>query len=90
MNKTATKPSRISNSESELEPLVRASKVAKLLDVSSKTVLRWAKLGTLPHRRLNDTTVRFLLPEVRTWVDCQGADGCRCWTSSGNTMGERI
>lgn len=40
MSKTATKPSRTSNSESEFEPLVRASKVAKFLDVSSKTMHR--------------------------------------------------
>ena len=90
MNKTPTKLSRTSNSESEFEPLVRASKVAKLLDVSSKTVLRWAASGTLPHRRLNDTTVRFLLPEIRDWVDCQNVDGSRSWTSFGTTMSERI
>ena len=90
MNRTATNPGRTSNSESEFEPFVRASRVARLLDVSSKTVLRWAASGTLPHRRLNDTTVRFSLPEVRAWVDCQSADGCRCWTSSGTSISERI
>ena len=90
MKKPATQSNCTSNSESELEPLVRASKVAKLLDVSSKTVLRWAASGRLPHRRLNDTTVRFLLSEIREWVDCQNVHGSHCWTSFGATMSERI
>ncbi len=90
MNKKATNPSRTSNSGPEFEPLVRASKVAKLLDVSSKTVYRWATSGTLPHRHLEGTTVRFLLSEIRVWVDCQGADGCRCWSSSETSISERI
>ena len=52
------------------EPLVRASKVAELLDVSAETVLRWASEGILPHYRPAETTVRFKLSEISAWVDC--------------------
>jgi excisionase family DNA binding protein len=61
---------------------LRTSEVAGLLQVSPKTVSRWAQEGKLPflrtlggHRRYPDSEIRALAEELRMWpVETQSGE----------------
>jgi excisionase family DNA binding protein len=61
---------------------LRTSEVAGLLQVSPKTVSRWAQEGKLPflrtlggHRRYPDSEIRALAEELRMWPVAQETPG---------------
>jgi excisionase family DNA binding protein len=49
--------------------LLRAGDVAKMLNVSTKAVYRWAAVGTLPAVRLSEKVLRFELEAVEAFVE---------------------
>ncbi len=51
----------------EVEPLVSAATIAKMCGegITSRTVLRWAKLKRIPCVRVNDRVIRFDMADVR-------------------------
>jgi excisionase family DNA binding protein len=48
--------------------LLTARAVAELLDVSSETVLRWARRGELPAIKLPGGAIRFREDELEAWL----------------------
>lgn len=53
----------------ELEPLVRADKVATLLDLTDDAVYRMAREGRLPSVRLGRRVLRFRLREILEFIE---------------------
>ncbi len=54
-----------------LESLVSAKTVAKMCGggITSRTIIRWAKLKRIPCVRINKRVVRFDIEEVRNWLE---------------------
>jgi excisionase family DNA binding protein len=48
------------------EPLISAVEAARLLDLHPVTLLRWAREGRIPHRRLGKR-VTFRVSELNAW-----------------------
>lgn len=51
-----------------IEVPLTAAQLAPLLDLHVVTLLRWAREGRIPHRRLSARKVVFLPSEVRAWL----------------------
>ena len=51
----------------EFEPLLTACEAGHLLDIHPVTLLRWAREGRIPHRRLG-RKVRFRASELNAWA----------------------
>lgn len=51
------------------DDLLDKKAVAELLGVSTATVLRWTRAGTLPSVRLTDRTVRFRPSEIDAFIE---------------------
>jgi excisionase family DNA binding protein len=49
--------------------LLTARVVAEMLDVSTETVLRWARRGELPGIRLPGGAIRFREDEIEDWLE---------------------
>jgi len=72
----ATRPARVADKSSgSTERYLRGAEVAELLQVSSKTVARWAKDGKLPylrtlggHRRYPELSIRALVDQLTMTV----------------------
>jgi excisionase family DNA binding protein len=45
-----------------------AAQLAPILGLHSNTLLRWAREGRIPHRRLGTRKVVFIPAEVEAWV----------------------
>jgi len=48
--------------------LLKGHQVADLLNVSQKTVLRWAQEGELPSIRLSNRAIRFPEDQIDQWL----------------------
>jgi len=48
------------------EPLISAADAGKLLGIHPVTLLRWAREGRIPHRRLG-RKVKFRVSELNSW-----------------------
>jgi excisionase family DNA binding protein len=51
----------------ELPPLITTKELARLLQVSTRTVWRWLKAGALPPLRMGGS-VRWRLDVVNAWI----------------------
>lgn len=49
--------------------LLTARMVAEMLDVSTETVLRWVRVGSLPAFRLPGGAIRFRADDVDAWLE---------------------
>jgi excisionase family DNA binding protein len=49
------------------EPMISAAEAGRLLGVHPVTLLRWAREGRVPHRRLG-RKVKFRASDLNTWV----------------------
>lgn len=58
--------------KNEIEPMVTAAAIAKLLGVSSNWVRTEARLGNLPAYRLGRSVWRFRVSEVLAWAERNG------------------
>jgi excisionase family DNA binding protein len=66
----ATRPLPVaSQSSGSTERYLRGAEVAELLQVSAKTVARWAKDGKLPYMRTLGGHRRYPEPSIRALVD---------------------
>ncbi|MCB0364764.1 MAG: helix-turn-helix domain-containing protein [Bdellovibrionales bacterium] len=54
--------------ENGIERLWDVSDVAKFLNISKKTIYRWADQGTIPSLKLGKKLVRFRPEEVAKWA----------------------
>lgn len=54
-----------------MSPLLEAKDVARLLKMSPRTVWDLTKRGELPAIRLGKRMVRYLLADVRDWIERQ-------------------
>jgi excisionase family DNA binding protein len=50
------------------EPLISAAEASQLLDLHPVTLLRWAREGRIPHRRLGRRVV-FRVSELDRWLN---------------------
>jgi len=50
----------------QFEPLLTAAEAARLLNIHPVTLLRWAREGSVPHRRLGRKVV-FRASELNSW-----------------------
>jgi excisionase family DNA binding protein len=65
----------LANGEADMtERLLTAQHVAELLGVSTETVLRWWRAGTIPGYRLGSNVLRFRESEVEDWLQGLRAD----------------
>ncbi len=65
-----TRPASVGNKSSRsTERYLRGAEVAELLQVSPKTVARWAKDGKLPYLRTLGGHRRYPEPSIRALVD---------------------
>ena len=55
--------------------LLTAREVADLLGVSSETVLRWTRAGTLPAFRLPGGAIRYRESELDAWLEGRATPG---------------
>ncbi len=51
---------------STFEPLITAAEAGQLLGLHPVTLLRWAREGRIPHRRLG-RKVKFRVSELNSW-----------------------
>ncbi len=51
-----------------VEPLLRVSRVAKLVDCSRTTVYEWVAAGVLPHVKLG-ASIRIPAADLQRWID---------------------
>lgn len=51
-----------------VEPLLRVSRVAKLVDCSRTTVYEWVAAGAIPHVKLGNT-IRIPAADLQRWID---------------------
>jgi len=55
-------------SNSQLEGLQTAPEIAALLRIHPVTLLRWAREGRIPHRRLGARKIVFIPAEIADWL----------------------
>lgn len=51
-----------------VEPLLRVSRVAKLVDCSRTTVYEWVASGVIPHVRIGGS-IRIPAADLQHWID---------------------
>lgn len=51
-----------------MSKLITAAQLAPLLGKSTATVLRWAKEGAIPHRRIASKIILFDQDEIQRWL----------------------
>ena len=56
-------------SKSGSRSYVKASKIAKIYDVDTKTIYEWVKRGVIPAIRINDRVLRFRLRDVQASIE---------------------
>lgn len=61
-----------------IEKPLTATELAPLLGLHVVTVLRWAREGRIPHRRLSARKILFLPSEVRAWLSSGYAGDAVC------------
>jgi excisionase family DNA binding protein len=54
---------------------VKVDDVARMLDVSRRTIQTWAKEGKIPHVRI-DKVLRFVPEQIREWAKTMGQQSC--------------
>jgi hypothetical protein len=63
---------RIAKQFSIEQPLT-AQQLATIVPLHPVTILKWAREGKIPHRRLSARKIVFLPGEIRRWLaDCSG------------------
>lgn len=60
------------NTDDDNPGLVSAVELGRYLSVHRGTLLRWARQGRIPCKRLSATIVRFDLHEVEEWLTARG------------------
>ena len=53
----------------DIEKPLTAQELAKIVPLHPVTILRWAREGRIPHRRLGARKVLFLPSEVQKWIE---------------------
>jgi excisionase family DNA binding protein len=64
--------------KSTIEKPMTAAELAELVPLHSVTLLRWAREGRIPHRRLSARKVVFLPSEINKWL----ASGSNLYTEA--------
>jgi len=54
-------------------PVLTAQELSRLVPLHPVTILRWAREGRIPHRRLSARKIVFLLSDVNAWLDSNRA-----------------
>jgi excisionase family DNA binding protein len=68
--------------------LLTARELAELLGVSTETVLRWTRRGTLPAIRLPGGAIRFRQDELDAWLDLRATSCATVSVTLPATPGE--
>lgn len=80
-------PGAIIMSMSEaIETPLRAGELAKILPLHPVTILKWAREGEIPHKRLGPRTIVFMPSEIRVWLESKNESysvGCTFFTPQG-------
>jgi predicted DNA-binding transcriptional regulator AlpA len=67
----AVTSSTVTSSRKTPEPciaILTAQELSRIVPLHPVTILRWAREGRIPHRRLSARKVIFLLPEINEWL----------------------
>lgn len=56
------------NSHTQALVILTARELARTIPLHPVTILRWAREGRIPHRRLSARKIVFVLPEVNAWI----------------------
>lgn len=51
------------------EPLLSVADAAHLLHIHPSTLLRWAREGRVPHKRLSARKIVFPVGQLRAWIE---------------------
>jgi len=54
-------------------PVLTAQELSQIVPLHPVTILRWAREGRIPHRRLGPRKIVFLLSDVNAWLDSNRA-----------------
>jgi excisionase family DNA binding protein len=54
--------------QSTIEKLLTAEELSSIIRLHPVTILRWARQGRIPHRRLSPRKVLFLASEINAWL----------------------
>jgi excisionase family DNA binding protein len=57
-----------SKTQDPCKAILTAQELASIVPLHSGTILRWAREGRIPHRRLSARKIVFLLSEVNAWL----------------------
>jgi excisionase family DNA binding protein len=52
-----------------IEVPLTAEQLSKILPLHPVTILRWAREGKIPHKRLGARKILFMPSEIRSWLD---------------------
>ena len=61
-------PAAVSATASPIEQLLTADELSRHIHLHRETILKWAREGRIPHRRLGARRVLFLASEVNKWL----------------------
>ncbi|MBS1799563.1 MAG: helix-turn-helix domain-containing protein [Acidobacteria bacterium] len=51
-----------------IEKPLNAQQLSEVIDLHPVTILRWAREGRIPHRRLSARKIMFLPSQIREWL----------------------
>ena len=68
MNETQSSAAVHMTASTPIVPLLSAAELAPILGLHTVTLLRWAREGRIPHRRLSARKVVFIPSEVDAWL----------------------
>lgn len=51
-----------------IKPILTAQELSRIVPLHPVTILRWAREGRIPHRRLSPRKIIFLLSDVNAWL----------------------
>lgn len=51
-----------------IKTILTAQELSRIVPLHPVTILRWARQGRIPHRRLSSRKIVFLLPEINEWL----------------------
>lgn len=52
-----------------IETPLRAEQLAKILPLHPGTILKWAREGKIPHKRLGPRTIVFMPSQIQAWLE---------------------
>jgi excisionase family DNA binding protein len=59
----------IASMSEAIETPLKAEQLAKILPLHPGTILKWAREGKIPHKRLGPRTIVFMPSEIRAWLE---------------------